>query len=171
MKNLPRKIIQYILPVVRNASKLRESKSRRQSQNDSRRVDTKICYHIFRALQSNDDEKTTCLLRSHSAHIEMSNISPANECINQNIYINNGAGKNGKMLDLSLLKPSEMQEQVLLGLHAFTGNDHASSFFRNGKTIGWKTAKESEKYLTAFARIGWEIVVNENPFDLAKKIW
>lgn len=48
---------------------------------------------------------------------------------------------------------------ALIGLHAFSGNDFVSSFFRKGKDATFKLVESSSKFKSTFSRLGiqWEL--------------
>lgn len=79
-----------------------------------------------------------------------------NECENLKVIIDNGSGKSRRLLDLSQCQLTEIQKQALLGIHAFSGNDYVSSFFRKGKKTWWKVVKDDENLLKVFAELGNE---------------
>ena len=64
-------------------------------------ADTKICYPLHHAVQSNNNEETVCVVRSSSGDIDIPVILLANEMPNLLVYVDNGAGKNRKVTDLS----------------------------------------------------------------------
>ena len=46
---------------------------------------------------------------------------------------------------------SAEQSQALAGMHAFSGNDYISSFFRKGKLMIWKLLLKNDKFMEEFA--------------------
>ena len=62
------------------------------------------------------------------------------------VYIDNGAGKNRKVLDLSSYSLSKDQKEALLGMLAFTGNDYVSAFSRKRKQVCWKLTKDNADF-------------------------
>ena len=64
-------------------------------------ADTKICYLLHHAVQSNNNEETVCVVRSSSGDIDIPVILLANGMPNLLVYVDNGAGKNRKVMDLS----------------------------------------------------------------------
>jgi hypothetical protein len=55
------------------------------------------------------------------------------------VLIGNGTGNSRKVIDINSLNMSIQQRRSLAGMHAFSGNDYVSSFFRKGKSHVWKT--------------------------------
>ena len=78
------------------------------------------------------------------------------------VYVDNGAGKNRKVMDLSSCNLSKDQKKALLGMHAFTGNDYVSSFLRKGKQVCWKLIKDSAEFLQIFGELGSQDSVSES---------
>ena len=91
-------------------------------RTNHKEADTKIYYH---------NEETVCVVRSSSGDIDIPVIHLANQMPNLPVYVDNGEGKNRKVLDLSSCSLSKDQKKALLGMHAFTshGNDYVSSFY------------------------------------------
>ena len=92
-------------------------------------ADTKICYLLHHAVQSNNNGETVSI---SSSDTDIPVILLANEMPNLFVYVDNGAGKNRKVLDLSSCSLSKAQKEALLGTLAFTGNDYVSSFYGKG---------------------------------------
>ena len=82
-------------------------------------VDTKISYLLHHAVQTNNNEETVCVVRSSSGDIDIPVILLADEMLNLLAYVDNGAGKNRKVMDLSSCSLSKDQKKALLGMHAF----------------------------------------------------
>ena len=53
-------------------------------------------------------------------------------------YIDNGTGPSRKIIDINSCSLPADHRSALIGLHAFSGNDYLSSFFRKGKKTCWK---------------------------------
>ena len=125
-------------------------------------ADTKICYLLHHAVQSNNNEETVCVVRSSSCDIDIPVILLANEMLCLLAYVYNGAGKNRKVMDLSSCSLSKYQKRALLGMHAFTGNDYVSSFLRKGKQVCRKLIKDSAEFLQMFGELGSQDYVSES---------
>ena len=54
------------------------------------------------------------------------------------IFIDNGTGSRRKVLKTNSCGLYNEQRSAIIGLHAFSGNDYLSSFFRKGKMKCWK---------------------------------
>ena len=64
---------------------------------------------------------------------------------------------------------SAEEKKALIGVHAFSGNDYLSSFFRKGKSAFWKLALKKHEFLQLFGKLGLEFRVNQQLFDGLKK--
>ena len=62
----------------------------------------------------------------------------------------------------SALQPTT-ENRALAGMHAFSGNDYVSSFFRKGKTQIWKKILKNPQFIQVFGNL-----VNFNFEDLEK---
>ena len=120
-----------------------------ESRANHKEADTKICYLLHHAVQSNNNEDTVCVVRSSSGDMDIPVILLANEMPNLIVYVDNRAGKNRKVMDLSSCSLSKDQKKALFGMHAFTGNDYVSSFLQKGKQVCYKLIKDSVSESTA----------------------
>ena len=87
----------------------------------------------------------------------------------EHVVIDNGSGQSRKCIDLSSLQFSECKYSAVLGLHAFTGNDHLSSFFRKGKARCWKLMQKNEEFEVCFTKSGSEPNLSEDIFGVKSK--
>ena len=55
---------------------------------------------------------------------------------------------------------SDEQRSAIIGLHAFSGNDYLSSFFRKGNATCWKTMCKKADYIAAFSLLGSTYLVD-----------
>ena len=78
------------------------------------------------------------------------------------VYVDNGASKNRKVMDLSSCSLSKDQKNAFLGMHAFTGNDYVSSFLRKGKQVCWKLVNYSAEFLQIFGELGSQDSASES---------
>ena len=116
-------------------------------ETDHEEADTKIAYLIQHAVRDNEGQRMVCTVRSSSGDIDIPVIllgMDTND--NVDIFIDNGSGKNRKILDLQACQLSSLQKKALVGLHAFTGNDYIACFLRKGKQLCWKRMNESESW-------------------------
>ena len=64
---------------------------------------------------------------------------------------------------------SAEEKKGLTGVHAFSGIDYVSSFFRKGKSAFWKLASKKHEFLQLFGKLGLEFHVNQQLFDGLEK--
>ena len=73
----------------------------RDLQTDHEEADTKECCLLHYAHQQNEGEEAISILQSHSGDTGIPIIRLANEVPNLHVYIDNGAGRHRKLLDLA----------------------------------------------------------------------
>ena len=132
-------------------------------ETDHEEADTKIAYLVQHALRENGDH-TVCLVRSSSGDIDIPVILIAMDFADRTILIDNGTGKSRKILKLSACELSEQQRRTLLGLHAFSGNDHVSSIFRKGKQLRWRYVRNNSRFLNLFSSLGNAVELTDEQF-------
>ena len=88
---------------------------------------------------------------------------------NVQIFIDNGSGKNRKLLELNLCDLTDQQKKSLVGMHAFTGNDYASSFLRNRKQLCWRFVCYNQAFLDLFGKLGTEIHLTDEMYHGIEK--
>ena len=129
---------------------------------DHEEADTKIAYLIQHAANTNHDKDIVCIVRSNSGDIDIPIILSGIELErNVHVYIDNGTGKNRRILALNKCDLTDQQQKALVGVHEFTGNDYVASFLRKGKQLCWKQVCKDEEFLDLFATPGTEINVTE----------
>ena len=77
------------------------------------------------------------------------------------ISLDNGSGKNRQFVSLDSIDITEDFCSALIGLHALTGNDYNSSFFRKGKDKCWKLLEIFPRFLSNLQRLGTNLVLDE----------
>ena len=91
-------------------------------------ANTKIALHIKHAALTNPGP---VVVRSHSGDTDIPVLFIALFAdTDQTIYLDNGHGNHRKVLDLESCEMTIPMKKALLGLHAFTGNDYVSAFFK-----------------------------------------
>ena len=108
-------------------------------------------------------EDATFIIRSPSGDIGIP-IILLNAETNRNVFIDSGRGNNRKLLCIQATTLTTDQKKAIVGLHAFTGTDQNSSFFRKSKMRCWKIAQD---YLSTFSNLGKEFEMTD---DLIKKL-
>ena len=81
------------------------------------------------------------------------------------IIIDNGTGKARTPIFLGSLDLSPSRCSALIGLHAFTGNDYVSCFFRKGKDACWNVLEKYQKYESCFASLGSGATLSDEIFN------
>ena len=69
------------------------------------------------------------------------------------ILIDNGTGKNRKIIRIDSSTLTNKEQKALVGFHAFTGNDYVSSFMRKSKKT-WKMAVKDADIIDFFCQLG-----------------
>ena len=80
---------------------------------------------------------------------------------NVHVYIDNGTGRNRRVLALNNCDLTDQQRKALVGVDAFTENDYVGSFLCKGKQLCWKQICKDEEFLDLFATLGTEINVTD----------
>ena len=114
-------------------------------------ADTKLIYLLHHAVSNGP---RVCVVRSPSGDTDIPIIILGNPHQNLTVFLDNGTGKNRKQFQMDNTKLTKLQCQALVGLHAFTGNDYLSSFFRKGKTTWWKLIENDMDLLDTFSILG-----------------
>ena len=70
------------------------------------------------------------------------------------VLVNNGTGKARKIIDVTSSTLDLEKRKALIGMHAFSGNDYVSSFFRKGKVAFWKAMLKRQEFIRLFAELG-----------------
>ena len=70
-------------------------------------------------------------------------------------------GNNRRVLNISSCVISPEIRNAIIGLHAISGNDYVSAFFRKGKKTFWKIACKNADYLAALSIFGTTYVLDE----------
>ena len=99
-------------------------------------------------------EGNSLMVRSPSGDIDILVLFLLHQFDGKNVLIDNGVGKNRKIIDMSTSLLSLQQRCALAGMHAFSGNDYISSFFRKGKQTIWKLVLGNERFLQTFSEFG-----------------
>ena len=73
------------------------------------------------------------------------------------VHIADGSGKNMKTYKLSNIIMDDEIRLALVGFHAFTGNDYASSLFGVGKKRAFSLMVSDERHVGLFQQIGEDI--------------
>ena len=127
-------------------------------------ADTKLIWLVKHAIENEENlEDAAFIIRSTSGDIDIP-IILLNAETNSNVFIDSGRGNNRKLLCIQATTLTTDQNKAIVGLHAFTGTDQKSSFFRKSKMRCWKIAQD---YLSTFSNLGKEFEMTD---DLIKEL-
>ena len=87
-------------------------------ETDHEEANTKIAYLIQHAARSSDGQQIICVVRSSSGDIDIMLLGMDLEN-NVHIFIDNGSGKDRKLLELNLCDLTDQQKKSLVGMRAF----------------------------------------------------
>jgi hypothetical protein len=121
------------------------------SASDHEEADTKL---VVLAHAANVPPGDTLMIRSPSGDIDILVLFMAHDFGAAKVLIDNGTGKARKIIDVTSSTLDLEKRKALVGLHAFSGNDYVSSFFRKGKKAFWKTMLKRQEYIRLFAELG-----------------
>ena len=125
-----------------------------QLKSDHEEADTKLVALVrARTLQPGQ----SVMILSPSGEIDILALFLRHDFPGVQILVDNGSGKSRKIVDVTSSEMSTKQRKALLGMHAFSGNDFVSSFFRMGKQAVWKAILKND----AFASFGDEIAPSD----------
>ena len=101
-------------------------------------TDTKLICLVKHAIEHEENsEDATFIIRLTSGDIDIPVIL-LNAETNSNVFIDSGRGNNCKLLCIHATTLTTDQKKAIVGLHAFTGTDQNSSFFRKSKMRCWE---------------------------------
>ncbi len=129
-------------------------------------ADTKLVALVKAANLPPDD---AVMVRSPSGDVDILALFLSHDFDGTRIYVHNGVGKQRKILDITSSTLGIQKKKALLGLHAFSGNDYVSSFFRKGKQAFWKAMSSEEEFVRLFTRLGSSSQVSDHLVDGLEK--
>ena len=97
--------------------------------SDHKEADTKLVA-LANAFNSSDN---TVLVQSTSGDINILMLCLLHHFKNKRVLIDSSTGNSRKIIDMSSTNLTQLQRQTLAGVHAFSGNDYVSCFFRKRK--------------------------------------
>ena len=92
---------------------------------------------------SSGDTDILVLFQLHSARL-----------VGVRCLVDNGTGKNRKIIDASTTGLPVLECQALVGIHTFSGNDYILSLFGKRKKYFWKKVISNQQFLETFANLG-----------------
>ena len=96
-------------------------------------ADTKIILHCIDDLHRNHGEIVFLWSPSGNTDLVVLAAGLLQGLVNDQVFMANGSSSNEQHYKLSEFEIDNESVSTVLGLHAFTGNDYESSFFRKGK--------------------------------------
>lgn len=127
--------------------------------SDHEEADTKLVALTYAV---NAPPEDTIMVRSPSGDIDILALFVAHDFCAAKILIDNGTGKARKIIDVTSSTLDHEKRKALIGLHAFSGNDYVSSFFRKGKMAVWKAMVKSQEFISFFAELGSSLQVPDH---------
>ena len=123
-------------------------------------ADTKIIAHAMQFLQENENHCVIIRSPSRDADILVLTVSVLYSHKTR-ILLDNSSGKEQKSVWLGAVELFQQRSTSLIGLHAFSGNDYVSSFFKKGKDQFWKLLEKFEKFHDCFSKLGVQYEMSE----------
>ena len=134
--------------------------------SDHEEADTKLAALVCTA---NVTSEESIMVRSPSGDIDILTLFVTHDFKDTKVFIDNGTGKNRKIIEVTSSQLSAEEKKVFTGVHAFSGNDYVSSFLRKGKSDFWKLVLKKHEFLQLFGKLGLEFRVNQQIFDRSEK--
>lgn len=101
------------------------------------------------------------MVRSPSGDIDILALFLGHDFDEVRVLVDNGTGKSRKIIDISSSTLPNIQKQALIDIHAFSGNDYVSSFFRKGKIAFWNAMLKRAELIELFAGLGMDAELSE----------
>ena len=118
--------------------------------SDHEEADTKLVALIGNA---SIQQGNKVMVRSPSGDIDILILFLSLQFENITVLIDNGIGKNRKIIDMSSSFLCESKRKAVAGMHSFSGNDNLSSFFCKGKKIVWTLILQNEAFIDTFSNL------------------
>ena len=133
--------------------------------SDHEEADTKLVALVCAA---NVPSEESIMIRSPSGYIDILTLFVAQDFRDTKVFIDNGTGKNRKIIEVRSSQWSTEEKKHLLEYMPFLEMT-VSSLFRNCKSAFWKLALKKHEFLQLFSNIGLEFRVNQQLFDRLEK--
>ena len=143
-----------------NCTKVTEDKVaiEERLKSNHEEADTKLIALVKAANLARGD---SVMVRSSSGDIDVLALFVAHDFAGVKVLIDNGTGLNRKIVNVTSSTLDIEKKRALIGLHAFSGNDYVSSFFRKGKIAFWRQMIKKTDYVNLFANLGTTLQVPE----------
>ena len=109
------------------------------------------------------------MVRSPSGDVDILALFVAHDFAGVQVLIDNGVGLNKKIIDVTSSTLDIDKRRALIGLHAFSGNDYISSFFRKRKIAFWRGMVKKDEYVNLFVNLGTTLHVSEEIDECLEK--
>ena len=119
--------------------------------SDHEEADTKL---VALASAANVSTGDAIMIRSPSGDIDILTLFVAHDFGGVRVLIDNRTGKGRKIVDVTSSTLDLDKKKALIGMHAFSGNDYVSSFFKKGKVAVWKTMLKRQEFIRLFEELG-----------------
>ena len=129
-------------------------------------ADKKLVALVKAANFTSDD---TVMIRSSSGDIDVLALFLAHDFGRTCILVDNGTGKQRKIINITSSSLKAEKKNALLGMHAFSGNDYVSAFFRKGKLAFWRSMSKNIEFIRLFSELGSTSTVSEELFNRFQK--
>ena len=143
-----------------NCTKVTEDKvaTEERLKSNHEEADTKLIALVKAANLARGD---SVMVRSSSGDIDVLALFVPFDFAGVQVLIDNGTGLNRKIVNVTSSTLDIEKKRALIGLHAFSGNDYVSSFFRKGKIAFWRQMIKKTDYVNLFANLGTTLQVPE----------
>ena len=123
---------------------------------DHEKADTKLVAYAHKSSAFSNG----IVVRSASADIDIAVLLSCHQ-FRCKLFLDNGSQKNRRIFDLNDIAIPEKNKAALIGVHAFSGNDYVSCFFRKGKKTCWNTCLKSDLFISVFENLGASLLVSD----------
>ena len=131
-------------------------------------ADTKVIAHAHHALVNEAGGQVMIRLHSGDTDIVVLVVSLF-QSYKERVAIDNGSGNARKTICLCDIAVSPLRASSTIGIHAFSGNDYMSSFFRKGKNICWEIMTKYTKFENCFAELGITVQLSMEIFNVIEE--
>ena len=131
-------------------------------------ADTKVVFHASHAVNAQPNK--TVIVRNYSGDVDITVIMLSliiDHC--ERVILGLNKGKDRKVVRLSDVDMSTEEKAVLIGFHAFTGNDYVSAFFKKGKGACWKILLNNLRFWRVFAKVGRDWLPSDHLIQLLEE--
>ena len=143
--------------------KVRSTTTEDALSSNQEEADTKVVLYCRHALESYPEKKV--IVRSPSGDMDILVVLLSVIERQDQVYLDFGTSLHRKGINLAQVEMAVEKKRCLIGLHAFTGNDYVSSFFKKGKALCWKVLQQNERFVMTFTLLGSSWQIEERTID------